>query len=195
MIQPEDIRRKAENLYGEFVRAWLAGDSSFFPRVIPSQRDPDPDLATAIGAVRALRDASKEVVGFGYTVEWREINSRRFGRNLFPARIIIETQDDYLRLTGRARSFRQFQEAVERHPRPAQRTGGMDSIQRCHADGPGAGGRRPAGGCGCATASAAPWLLRPRTAGSGGHEVHRAAPESAAAMARPSLAAPRHSGG
>lgn len=112
MIQPENIRRKAENLYDQFVQAWLAGDGSFFPRVIPCQRDPDPDSATAINTVRALRDASKEVVGYGYTVEWREINSRRFGRNLFPVRIIIETQDDFLRLAGRAKDFRRFQEAV-----------------------------------------------------------------------------------
>ena len=111
MIQPEDIRRKAKNLYGDFVRAWLNGDS-FFPRVIPSKRDPDPESPTAINAVRELRDASKEVVGIGYTVEWREVNSRRFGRNLFPSRIMIETQEDFLRLTGRARDFDQFRQAV-----------------------------------------------------------------------------------
>jgi hypothetical protein len=31
MIQPEDIRRKAENLYPEYLRAWLDGDVTFFP--------------------------------------------------------------------------------------------------------------------------------------------------------------------
>jgi len=112
MIQPDDIRRKTENLYGEFVRAWLTDDTSFFPRVIPSRRNPDPDSATTINEVRALRDASKEAVGFGYTVEWQEKNSRRFGRNLFPTRIVIETQEDFLRLSGRSKDFRKFQEAV-----------------------------------------------------------------------------------
>jgi len=112
MIQPKDIRQKAENLYGKFVRAWLTDDNSFFPRVIPSQREPDPNSATAVNAVRALREASKEVVGFGYTVQWREINSRRFGRNLFPAKVLIETQNDFLRLIGRTKDFRQFEEAV-----------------------------------------------------------------------------------
>ena len=112
MIQPDDIRRKAGNLYGQFVRAWLTGDHSFFPRTIPSQRIPDPDSALAVDAVRALRAASKEVAGVGYTVEWREVNSRRFGRNLFPSRIVIETQDDFLHLTGRSRDFQRFQEAV-----------------------------------------------------------------------------------
>jgi len=111
VIKPEDIRRKAKNLYGEFVRTWLNGDS-FFPRVIPSQRSPDPESPAAINAVRELRDSSKEVLGLGYTVEWREINSRRFGRNLFPSRILIETQEDFLRLTGRAQDFGLFKEAV-----------------------------------------------------------------------------------
>lgn len=112
MIQPTDIRRKADNLYGKFVRAWLAGDDSFFPRVIPSRLNPDPESAATIDAVRALRDASKEALGFGYSVEWREVNSRRFGRNQFPARIVIETPEDFLHLTGRTQEFRKFQEAV-----------------------------------------------------------------------------------
>lgn len=112
MIRPDDIRRKAENLYGEFVQSWLAGDHSFFPRLIPSQKNPDPGFAGAIQSVRALREASKEILGFGYTVEWREVNSRRFGRNLFPSRVVIESQDDLLRLTGRLRDFRLLQTAV-----------------------------------------------------------------------------------
>lgn len=111
MIQPEEIRQKAENLYAEFVRAWLNGDE-FFPRVIPCKRVPDAESDMAVNSVRALREASKEVVGFGYTVEWREINSRRFGRNLFPSRVLIETQEDFLRLTGRVRDFSRFREAV-----------------------------------------------------------------------------------
>lgn len=111
MIQPEDIARKAKNLYGDFVRAWLSGDL-FFPRVIPSKRNPDSESPTTIEAVRTLRDASKEVLGFGYTVEWREINSRRFGRNLFPSRILIESEEDFLRLAGRSREFGRFRDAV-----------------------------------------------------------------------------------
>ena len=43
MIQPEDIRRKAENLYPDYLRAWLDGDESFFPRIIPARKTPDGD--------------------------------------------------------------------------------------------------------------------------------------------------------
>jgi hypothetical protein len=115
MIQPEDIRRKAENLYPEYQRAWLDGDESFFPRLIPSRRTPDADdLRAAIQSVRRLREGSKEVVGFGYTVHWQQVNSRKFGRNQFPARILFETPSDFLRFTGKQREFDVFTDAVSR---------------------------------------------------------------------------------
>jgi hypothetical protein len=106
MIQPDEIRRKAENLYPDFLRAWWAGDASFFPRLIPSRRNPDPDdLAGAIQSMRRLREGSKETRGFGYHVEWRERNSRTFGRNQFPERISFESQEDFLRFLGKEREF------------------------------------------------------------------------------------------
>jgi hypothetical protein len=115
MIQPEDIRRKAQNLYPDYLRAWLDGDEGFFPRIIPARRTPDADnLSAAIQSVRRLREGSKEVTGFGYTVEWQEVNSRKLGRNRFPARILFETAGDLLRFTGKQREFGVFSDAVTR---------------------------------------------------------------------------------
>ncbi len=115
MIQPEDIRRKAENLYPDYLRAWLDGEGKFFPRVIPARRTLDGDnFSVAIQSVRRLREESKEVTGFGYTVQWQEVNSRKFGRNRFPARIVFETPGDFLRFTGKQREFSVFQDAVTR---------------------------------------------------------------------------------
>lgn len=115
MIRPEEIRRKALNLYRSFLVACLDGNASFFPRIIPSHRKPAPDdLAAAVQAMRRLRDSSKEVLGFGYAVEWREVNSRRLGRNQFPTRILFETEKDYLRFIGKQREFAVFTDAVDR---------------------------------------------------------------------------------
>ncbi len=115
MIQPEDIRRKAENLYPDYLQAWLNGDEDFFPRIIPARKTPDgDDLAATIRAVHRLREGSKEETGFGYTVHWREVNSRKFGRNRFPARILFETADDFLRFTGKQRESSVFRDAVAR---------------------------------------------------------------------------------
>jgi hypothetical protein len=115
MIQPEDIHRKAENLYPLYLRAWLDGDDGFFPKVVPAGKTLDADNpSAAIQSVRRLREESKEVVGFGYTVQWREVNSRSFGRNQFPSRILFETPDDLLRFTGKQREFKVFTDAVTR---------------------------------------------------------------------------------
>lgn len=115
MIRPEDIRRKAEHLYPGYLRAWLDGDTSFFPRAIPANLAPDAEnVAAAAESVRRLRDGSKEVTGFGYRIEWREINSRKWGRNRFPARILFETSEDYLRFAGKQEPFAVFAGAVRR---------------------------------------------------------------------------------
>jgi len=114
VIHPDGLRTKAENLYREFLRAWLA-DDPFFPRTIPANRHLDAnDHAGAIAAIAALREGSKEARGFGYSIEWREKRSRAFGRNLFPERLFFETQEDFLRFIGKRSEFAAFSAAVER---------------------------------------------------------------------------------
>jgi hypothetical protein len=107
MVTPEDILRKAEHLYPEVLRAMARGDGPAFPRALPCRKSPDPaaGLAPAIAAVQRLRDASKERLGYGFTIEWREVNSRRFGRNAFPERIVFETELDFLRFLRKEREF------------------------------------------------------------------------------------------
>jgi hypothetical protein len=113
MIQPDDIRRKAGNLYPSFLQTWLQGGGSFFPRLIPADRTPRADdMATAIKEVEHLRLGSKEALGHGYSVVWREVNSRKMGRNRFPERIVFENQTDYLRYIGKQQEFTSFSAAV-----------------------------------------------------------------------------------
>lgn len=114
-LQLDDIRRKAERLYGEFIRAWLAGDRAFFPREIRGRKVPDSaGLAAASQAVRSLRAGSKEAIGFGYSIEWREIRSRKFGRNQFPRRIFFESAEDLLRFLGRKEEFETLDRVASR---------------------------------------------------------------------------------
>lgn len=53
-------------------------------------------------------------MGYGYVIEWQERNSRHHGRNLFPDRVVFESQLDFLRLIGKQREFAEFASAVER---------------------------------------------------------------------------------
>lgn len=113
MIQPDDIRRKAERIYPAFLQSWLDGKDDFFPRLIPSDKGLDgANPAQAAEQVRSLRQESKEAAGTGYSVVWEERRSRTFGRNQFPVRITFETQDDFLGFIRRRREFEAFRDAV-----------------------------------------------------------------------------------
>jgi hypothetical protein len=115
MIQPEEIRRKAERLYPSFLKAWLEEDTTFFPRALPSNKQlKNGRVVDAAQEVQRLRDGSRDVLGYGYTVQWQERRSREFGLNLFPIRISFETQDDFLRFINKRSEFCLLQNAVRR---------------------------------------------------------------------------------
>ena len=63
----------------------------------------------------------------GYSIEWREVNSRKFGKNRFPVRILFETQDDLLRFTGKQREFTYSHRCRDSAPGGISGTGKMDS--------------------------------------------------------------------
>ncbi len=112
LLQPDEIKEKALRQYPGFLSAWLAG-TPFFPLHIPGIGVPDESLAIAQQQVQSLKNGSKEVVGYGYVIEWQERNSRHHGRNLFPDRVVFESQPDFLRLIGKQREFAEFASAVE----------------------------------------------------------------------------------
>ncbi|MCA9054479.1 MAG: hypothetical protein KDA75_11620 [Planctomycetaceae bacterium] len=111
MIRPDDIRQKALNLYSTWQVAWL-NDEPFFPKLIPCEKKLDDNIAIAAESVQRLRAGSKEQLGYGYSIEWKERNSRRHGRNNFPERILFETEEDFLRLINKQAEFAKFTAAV-----------------------------------------------------------------------------------
>ena len=115
MITPDEIRKKAERRYREVQKTWLVeGDTdSLFPMPIRFRHvKASDDLQAATEAVRQLRDRSKGEIGSGYSITWREIDSRTLGRNQFPDQIAFESIGDYLACTARASSFQSFTTAT-----------------------------------------------------------------------------------
>jgi len=113
LLQPDEIKEKSLRQYPKFLSAWLSG-SEFFPLHIRGIGVPDDSLAIAQQQVQLLKNGSKEVIGYGYVIEWQERNSRHHGRNLFPDRVMFETQHDFLKFIGKHREFADFASAVER---------------------------------------------------------------------------------
>ena len=59
--------------------------------------------------IRALDEASKLRRGFGYEIEWTDIDHRQLGRNRVPAAVVVPTREDALRLVGKQRQAERFE--------------------------------------------------------------------------------------
>jgi hypothetical protein len=110
VITPGDIRQKAARLYLPFLRAWLQ-EEAFFPLDLPVGRLPTDYLALR-KAARDLQAQSKEQRSFGYTLEYQVQQKRASGTQTLPVRVIIETEQDFLRLIDKDVEFGQFLQDV-----------------------------------------------------------------------------------
>jgi hypothetical protein len=63
--------------------------------------------------IRALEEGARARRGFGYDIEWTDINHRQLGRNRVPCRIAIPTEGDALRLISREREASRFARLAE----------------------------------------------------------------------------------
>lgn len=118
-----DIRRKLQACWerGEVLAAQFH-DAPLFPLSIRLRKPNAQALSDRFDDVRKwireLEDGSRAGQGFGYEIEWIEINHRGLGRNRLPARVVIPAECDLLRLIDKvpqAGSFRSVAEATLKH--------------------------------------------------------------------------------
>lgn len=112
MITPAEIVRRLERWWPEVLEATVRGED-FFPRQIPrigrvTAATRLDDFAQIREQQAALVAQSKDRRGFGYALEWREVNTRKMGRNRFIHAIHLPSLEDYLRVLGRTKSYEQF---------------------------------------------------------------------------------------
>ncbi|MBX3423947.1 MAG: hypothetical protein KF752_20510 [Pirellulaceae bacterium] len=105
MIDPVELREKATRIYGRAIDAWLRSDESFFPYAIRANTQLADDHVTAIKQVDALRQHSKESLGFGYSILWQERKTRKHGSQRLPGGFYIESLNDLLSWIDKQREF------------------------------------------------------------------------------------------
>jgi hypothetical protein len=114
MITVPEIRRQAAGWYKQFLVAWLREES--LPLEIRFGKVKTAgileDFTTLDGEIKNLRKESKEELGFGYAIEFRETATRKAGRQWLPTRIFFETPEDYLRFLKKDKEFRAFTQSV-----------------------------------------------------------------------------------
>ncbi len=113
MINPSDLAEKLKRLYPKAVCAALSDDIGFFPYRVAVDLKPSPDISEAIRQVQALRDNSKDVIGYGYTVRMQPRRSQTLGENNFPEAILIESMEDLARAVGEHRRWPLLVQAIQ----------------------------------------------------------------------------------
>ncbi len=109
MLSPNQIRKRALNLYEAFLSS-VSSDADFFPlRVFGSGLSKVEDYAAVLTGLSELRANSRGVLGYGYDIEWTQRRFRRFGDQQLPKAIHFPTRHDYTRFLGKCEETAEFE--------------------------------------------------------------------------------------
>ncbi len=110
---PSDLRKQVLRVWerGKILSAGVTGET-LFPLKLSMRRPEAQAIGHSFEAVRRwireLEENSRACRGFGYEIEWADINHRQLGRNRMPSRVAVPTESDALRLIGMEREGRRF---------------------------------------------------------------------------------------
>lgn len=113
MITPTEIRKKAENKYLTFLRSVIERQA-FEPIVIVGNKKPSDDTARFEKELTELIAHSKEKKGYGYSIEYQKIKTRKHGEQDIPVSISFLTEQDFLKYIGKEQDTAGFRKDVER---------------------------------------------------------------------------------
>ncbi len=110
---PADIKTElARHWASGRLLAARVGAEPFYPLVLKFRKPDVRALSERFDEVRqwirALESAGKAVQGFGFEIEWTDINHRQLGRNRLPSGARIDTELDALRLIGKRQDAERF---------------------------------------------------------------------------------------
>jgi len=112
MITPAEVRKKAENKYLAYLRSVVEGQA-FEPIVIVGNKKPDDDTAQFEKELTELITHSKEKKGYGYSIEYQKVKTRRHGEQDIPVSITFLTENDYLKFLGKEQQAASFKKDVD----------------------------------------------------------------------------------
>lgn len=118
MISPEEIKQQALKWWTPVLQSHIRGENCF-PRTIDRigkirSGDVRQQFEKVQNEVEMLLRHSKGETGIGYLVEKSSYNFRRSGSHELPNRIIVETLEDYLHITGKKKEWNVFIQNLKR---------------------------------------------------------------------------------
>lgn len=112
MISPKEIQEQCLKWWGDVLISYC-NSSSYFPKEINrigkvSSKDILKNLSAYKSSIHLLQNHSKEKKKFGYKLVLSERQFDKIGKQQVPEKVIIESIDDYLRITGKEKEFGTF---------------------------------------------------------------------------------------
>lgn len=111
MITSEEIKKKALRKYTDYLRNVAVG-TTFQPIEIPCDKKASDTIAEYQKEYNDIRSLSKEVKGYGYSIEWKTIKNRILGTQDFPSKIKFETAEGFERFLQKVKEVDVFRKNV-----------------------------------------------------------------------------------
>ena len=111
MITPIEIKKKAANKYKAYLQSIVEGES-FNPIVIVGDKKPNEDTVKFEYELTELISCSKEKKGYGYTIKYQTIKTKRHGIQDIPTSISFQTEYDYLKYINEEKDTAKFKKDI-----------------------------------------------------------------------------------
>ena len=96
MITVAEIKKKSENLYSEYLKSIISGES-FFPKTIRTDKSVSNDFNEMRTELAEVIQHSKDRKNFGYTITYKQVNTRKHGVQSLPEEISFQSENDFLK--------------------------------------------------------------------------------------------------
>ena len=111
MITPIEIKKKAANKYKAYLQSIVEGET-FNPIVIVGDKKPNEDTVKFEEELTELISCSKEKKGYGYTIEYQTVKTKRHGIQDIPTSISFKTEYDYLKYVNKENDAAKFKKDI-----------------------------------------------------------------------------------
>ena len=111
MITPIEIKKKATSKYKAYLQSIVEGES-FNPIVIIGDKRPNENTAKFEEELTQLIGRSKEKIGYGYTIEYQTVKTKRHGIQDVPVSISFQTEYDYLKYINEEKATAKFKKVI-----------------------------------------------------------------------------------
>lgn len=111
MIAPIEIKKKAVNKYKAYLQS-IVESESFTPIIIVGDKKPNEDTVKFEEELMDLISCSKEKKGYGYTIEYQTVKTKRHGIQDIPTSISFKTEYDYLKYVNKENDAAKFKKDI-----------------------------------------------------------------------------------